>query len=72
MSRPQQETLTSGYIGQFAVMPDELHVAIPQREILAQMLVGGEDRTLNSVCLAVAVVVDALESARQCTQCPAD
>ncbi|MEM7000473.1 MAG: hypothetical protein AAF529_06770 [Pseudomonadota bacterium] len=72
MSRLQQETLKSGYIGQFAVTPDELHVAIPQREILAQMLVAGENSTLNSVCLAVAVVADALEAARQQTQCPAD
>jgi hypothetical protein len=39
-------------------------VTIPQFEIVEQMAVRGEDATLNDICLAVAVVADALHSAR--------
>lgn len=50
----------SHYPEQFATTPDLLHVVIPRVEIVAEMVVRGEDATLNDVCLAVAVVADAL------------
>lgn len=51
------------YPEQFATTPDLLHVVIPRVEIVAEMTVRGEDATLNDVCLAVAVVADALANA---------
>ena len=48
------------YPEQFATTPDLLHVVIPRSEIIAEMGHRGEDATLNDVCLAVAVVADAL------------
>lgn len=53
------------YKDQFAPMPDLLHIAISRSEIMAAMRHTGEDTTIDQVCMAVAVVVDALESARQ-------
>ena len=52
------------YGGQFAVTPDLLHVTIPQQEIVAEMLRRGEQEALNDVCLAVAVVADAIACAQ--------
>lgn len=52
------------YSGQFDITPDLLHVTIPQHEIVAQMLKRGEQDALNDVCLAVAVVADAIASAQ--------
>ncbi len=52
------------YPEQFSTTPDLLHVVIPRLEIVAEMTVRGEDDTLNDVCLAVAVVADALSTAR--------
>jgi hypothetical protein len=52
------------YPEQFSVTPDLLHVVIPRFEIVAEMAVRGEDNTLNDVCLAVAVVADAISFAR--------
>lgn len=54
----------SVYPEQFATTPDLLHVVIPRIEIVAEMAVRGEDATLNDVCLAVAVVADAIGSAQ--------
>ena len=51
------------YPEQFSTTPDLLHVAIPRIEIVAEMAVRGEDDTLNDVCLAVAVVADAIRGA---------
>lgn len=48
------------YPEQFATTPDLLHVVIPRNEIIAEMSLRGEDETLNDVCLAVAVVADAI------------
>ena len=48
------------YSGQFAVTPDLFHVTIPQQEIIQQMESSGEPQTLNDICLAVAVVADAI------------
>ena len=48
------------YPEQFATTSDLLHVVIPRNEIIAEMSLRGEDETLNDVCLAVAVVADAL------------
>jgi hypothetical protein len=52
------------YSGQFAVTPDLLHVTVPQSEIVSEMLKRGEQDTLNDICLAVAVVADAIGSAQ--------
>ncbi len=52
------------YSGQFAVTPDLLHVTVPQAEIVSEMLRCGEQDTLNNICLAVAVVADAISSAQ--------
>lgn len=56
MSHPVART----YPEQFATTPDLLHVVIPRNEIICEMSLRGEDETLNDVCLAVAVVADAL------------
>ncbi|NKB97971.1 MAG: hypothetical protein GKR90_05675 [Pseudomonadales bacterium] len=52
------------YNGQFAALDDLLIVAIPQTEIVDAMISSGEQETLNSVCLAVAVVADAIGAAQ--------
>lgn len=52
------------YPEQFAVTPDLLHVVIPRAEIVAEMRARGEHRTLNDVCLAVAVVADVIAAAQ--------
>ncbi len=44
--------------------PDLLHVTIPQGEIIDAMSKCGEHITLNNVCLAVAVVADAIGAAQ--------
>ncbi|HEX7035966.1 MAG TPA: hypothetical protein VF210_09335 [Pseudomonadales bacterium] len=54
----------SHYPEQFAVTPDLLHVAIPQMEIISEMSVRGEQATLDDVCLAVALVADAIGTAQ--------
>lgn len=59
-----QYTSQNYYLGQFAVAPDLLHVAVPQHEIVREMVCRGEQETLNDLCLAVAVVADAIEFAR--------
>lgn len=56
MSHP----VTRNYPEQFATTPDLLHVVIPRNEIVSEMSLRGEDETLNDVCLAVAVVAEAL------------
>jgi len=48
------------YNGQFSVMPDPMHLAIPRMEIVAEMALRGEHEALNDACLAVAVVADAI------------
>jgi hypothetical protein len=48
------------YPDQFATTPDLLHVAVPRMEIIAEMSVRGEQETLDDICLAVAVVADAI------------
>ena len=52
------------YSGQFAVTPDLLHVTVPQTEIVTEMSKRGETETLNDICLAVAVVADAIVAAQ--------
>jgi hypothetical protein len=52
------------YPDQFATTPDLLHVAIPRVEIIAEMSVRGEQETLDDVCMAVAVVADAVGTAQ--------
>ena len=52
------------YGGQFAVTPDLLHVTLPQSELVAEMLKRGEQDTLNDICLAVAVVAEAIGAAQ--------
>ena len=52
------------YTGQFSTTPDLLHVTVPQSEILREMVRRGEQETLNDVCLAVAIVADAIAAAQ--------
>lgn len=52
------------YPEQFATTPDLLHVAIPRMEIIAEMSVRGEQETLDDICLAVALVADAIGTAQ--------
>jgi hypothetical protein len=52
------------YPEQFAPAPDLLHVAIPRREIIAEMNVRGDEAALDDLCLAVAVVADAIGTAQ--------
>ncbi|XOV81572.1 MAG: hypothetical protein ACFHXK_11880 [bacterium] len=52
------------YSGQFAVTPDLLHVTVPQAEIVTEMTRRGETETLNDICLAVAIVADAIVAAQ--------
>lgn len=54
----------TSYPEQFAITPDLLHVVIPRQEIIAEMAVRGQDDTLNDVCLAVAVVAEAISYAQ--------
>lgn len=56
------------YPEQFAVTPDLLHVAIPRVEIIAEMTVRGEQEALDDLCLAVAVVADAIGTAQLLAQ----
>ncbi|MFU8817332.1 MAG: hypothetical protein ACNA7W_18445 [Pseudomonadales bacterium] len=56
------------YTEQFATTPDLLHVAIPRVEIIAEMTVRGEQEALDDVCLAVAVVADAIGTAQLLAQ----
>lgn len=55
------------YSGQFAVTPDLLHVTLGQCEIVDEMVRRGEQETLNDLCLAVAVVADAIGCAQALT-----
>jgi hypothetical protein len=54
------QSVARKYPEQFATTPDLLHVVIPRHEIISEMSLRGEDETLNDVCLAVAVVADAV------------
>jgi hypothetical protein len=56
------------YPGQFATTPDLLNVAIPRVEIIAEMTVRGEQQALDDVCLAVALVADAIGTAQLLAQ----
>ncbi len=51
------------YNGQFSIMPDPMHLAIPRMEIVAEMALRGEHEALNDACLAVALVADAIAMA---------
>jgi hypothetical protein len=53
----------SPYPGQFDASPDVLYVAIPRVEIISEMARRGDERALNDVCLAVAMVAEALNAA---------
>ena len=48
------------YPGQFERTPDPFIVAIPRKEIVREMARRGDEPTLNDVCLAVAVVAEAM------------
>ena len=56
------------YPGQFDQSPDPLFVAIPRVEIISEMARRGDDRALNDVCLAVAIVAEAMNAARLATR----
>lgn len=51
------------YPGQFEVAADAFCIAIPRQEVIVEMVTRGEEVTLDRVCVAVAVVVDALAAA---------
>lgn len=53
------------YPEQFTRVPDLLHVAIPRREIIAEMHARGDEAALDDLCAAVAVVADLIGMARQ-------
>ncbi len=53
------------YPEQFLTAPDLLHVVIPRVEIIAEMALRGEHDALNDVCLAVAIVADAIGQAQE-------
>jgi hypothetical protein len=48
------------YPGQFEPVSDPLYVAIPRKEIVREMARRGDEPALNDVCLAVAVVAEAM------------
>ena len=52
----------SPYPGQFDQSPDPLFVAIPREEIAREMARRGEEAALSDVCMAVAVVAEAMHS----------
>ena len=53
------------YPGQFEQSPDLLFVAISRDEIVHAMAKQGDEAALNDVCLSVAVVADAVDSAME-------
>ncbi len=53
------------YPEQFLTTPDLLHVVIPRVEIISEMALRGEHEALNNVCLAVAIVADAIGQAQE-------
>ena len=53
------------YPEQFLTTPDLLHVVIPRVEIIAEMALRGEHDALSDVCLAVAIVADAIGQAQE-------
>ena len=59
----QQPTTYEVYAGQFATLADPLSIAIPREELIAHMVTEGEVETLDRICVAVAVVLDAITSA---------
>ena len=58
----------SPYPDQFTTTPDLLHVVIPREEIIAEMSVRGEQEALDDVCMAVAIVADAIGTAQLLAQ----
>lgn len=53
------------YPGQFEQSPDLLFVAISREEIVHAMSKQGDEAALNDVCLSVAIVADAVDSAME-------
>lgn len=60
----QQNEYQHAYPNHFTLAPDPLYIAIPKVEIVAAMKARGEEDVIDDVCVAVAVIVDALEAAR--------
>lgn len=63
-----RETLNP-YPGQFDASPDPLYVAIPREEIVREMGRRGEEATLSDVCMAVAVIAEALHTVWRASDC---
>ena len=61
----RQAALDVGYPEQFATVSDSLDILLPRQEILAAMLIRGEERVLDEICMAVAVCADALAFASE-------
>lgn len=58
-----RQAASMGYPDQFTTVSDPLEILIPRQEILAAMLIRGEEHVLDEVCLAVALCADAFASA---------
>mgnify|MGYP006295888157 CR=1 FL=1 len=54
------------YPGQFDPLPDPMHIAIPREEIVQAMIEQGEETTMDRVCMAVVVILDALGLEGEC------
>ena len=63
VSEAKMKDALSPYPGQFDPSPDVLFVAIPRVEIISEMARRGDERALNDVCLAVAIVAEAMSAA---------
>jgi hypothetical protein len=63
VSEAKMKDALSPYPGQFDRSPDVLFVAIPRVEIISEMARRGDERALNDVCLAVAIVAEAMNAA---------
>lgn len=55
----------AAYPEQFTTVSDPLAILIPRQEILAAMLIRGEERVLDEVCMAVALCADAFAAASE-------
>ena len=60
----QQDWTDMSLTAEIEVISDLTRIAIPRDEIIEAMARVGEDEALNRVCIAVATVFDAVETAR--------
>lgn len=65
LDQQARQAKTSGYPDQFTTVSDPLQILIPKQQVLAAMLMQGEERTLEEVSYAVALCADALATAAE-------